>query len=117
MSDSDHNPEDFFDEVVATGYLYSFMNDEGIPLGTEREKGTRVMPFWSSQHGAEQMIALFPGDHSYKPIRIALPEFEHNWLPGIERDGLLIGINWINRPAESIDLDRQQFLEFLDRAR
>ena len=108
--------EDFFGEVVATGFVYTLIEDGGIPTPKARGGSAPVMPFWSSWVRVEVMIAIVPGAGGYKPIRIALAEFAKTWLPGIERDGYLVGINWIDNPPAGYDLAPRVVLDHLERA-
>ena len=117
MNQFDQSFGAFFGEVVATGFLYSLLDDDGIPTPKARGGVEPVMPCWSSQQRVEVIIANVPGAHDHRPIRIVLAEFEKTWLPGIERDGYLLGINWINNPPEGYDITPKAFLEHLERAR
>ena len=117
MNQFDQALDDFFGEAVATGFVYSLIEDGRIPAPKARGGSAPVMPFWSSWERVEFMIATAPGAGGCKPIRIALAEFEKTWLPGIERDGYLVGINWINSPPAGYDLAPQAVLERLERAR
>jgi Protein of unknown function (DUF2750) len=52
------------------------------------------MPFWSSRSRVEKIIASVPAYADFRPLRLTLDEFQSGWLDDLERDGLLIGINW-----------------------
>ena len=104
----------FFNEALATGYVYSLIEDGGIPTPTN-EDGERCMPFWSSVGRAEEIIALYDKAGVFKSIRIPLASFKSEWLPGIQRDSMKVGINWIGRPAKGFDIPPSEVLERLER--
>ena len=116
MTEFDNRLTGFFDRIVATGELFTFMDDEGI-VTPKNQDGERAMPYWSSLQGVHGLLSTLDGDMGYRPIRIALAEFERAWLPGIARDGYLIGIDWVGKPPSGYDLPPQDFRRHLERAR
>ena len=64
------------------------------------------MPFWSDRAYAAQCAG---GEWAaYAPSSIPLAEFLLEWLPGMARDGTLVGTNWNahlhGREVEAADL-------------
>src|SRR5688500_17655473 len=52
--------------------------------------GRECMPFWPHRRYAE---ALATGEWAdSEPTEIALADFTEKWLPGMERDGLLVAV-------------------------
>jgi hypothetical protein len=41
-----------------------------------------------------KIIASVPAYAGFRPRAITVDEFQSRWLDGLERDGLLVGINW-----------------------
>jgi len=50
------------------------------------------MPFWSDRAYAKQCAR--EDWAAYEPTAIPLPAFLQHWLPGLARDGVLVGTNW-----------------------
>lgn len=62
------------------------------------------MPFWSLESRAARIIANAPAYREFKPFRIQLEEWTTKWLPGMEKDSLLVGLNWSGSGATGYDL-------------
>jgi len=63
------------------------------------------MPFWSTLSRVERIIKTVPAYAGLSPVEISLDEFMAKWLPGLEKDGLLIGVNWSGARATGYDLE------------
>jgi len=63
------------------------------------------MPFWSSSSRAGKVIANVVAYAGFEPVAIGWDEFRDNWLTGLARDGLLVGINWSGKKATGYDLE------------
>ena len=63
------------------------------------------MPFWSSRKRVETIIANVPAYLGFEPFQIPLDEFLGRWLPGLERDGLKVGVNWSGNRAVGYDVE------------
>lgn len=50
------------------------------------------MLFWSDRAYAKQCARDEWSD--YEPAQIPIGDFTEAWLPGLNRDGLLVGTNW-----------------------
>ena len=114
MSSQDDHFSEFFRDALATGYVYSMLDDGQIPTPTN-DDGVRAMPFWSSVERVEKVIEQYEKIGILKPIRIPLAAFKREWLPGIEADKLKVGINWVGRPAAGFDIDPSEVLQHLER--
>jgi hypothetical protein len=91
-------------DVQAQQALWTVEDDSGIPAPLNSE-GKRVMPFWSSGSRVEKIIASVPAYADFRPLRLSLDEFKSQWLDGLERDGLLVGINWSGAGATGYDVE------------
>jgi hypothetical protein len=63
------------------------------------------MPFWSSRSRTERIIRSIPAYAHFRPLRLTLDEFQSRWLDRLERDGLLVGINWSGPHATGYDVE------------
>jgi hypothetical protein len=93
----------FFSEVVANGAVWAIRDSGGFPA-PENGSGERAMPFWSLESRARTIIDNIPAYEGFVPVRLTLAEFVENWLPGMEKDGLLAGINWSGERATGYDM-------------
>ena len=84
--------------------MWTLEDDKGIPA-PENSEGRRVMPFWSTRSRVEKLIASVPAYAGFRPREIALDEFQSRWLDGLERDRLLVGINWSGHSATGYDVE------------
>jgi hypothetical protein len=62
------------------------------------------MPFWSSSSRARKIIKMVPAYAGFERHEISWDDFRDEWLPGMERDGLLVGGNWTVPKAKGYDL-------------
>lgn len=111
MSLSAAHAQAFFDELDAA-CVWTIEDDGGVPA-PKGETGHRVMPFWSRESRAAKIIGNVAAYAGFRPRQIPLDEWEERWLPGIARDGLLVGLNWYGRSATGYDLTPGQVLERL----
>ncbi|WP_374222013.1 DUF2750 domain-containing protein [Allobranchiibius sp. CTAmp26] len=104
----------FFREIGADGSVWTIEDDDGVPAprGTD---GHRAMPFWSLQSRAERIINRAPEYDGFRTREIPRSEFEHRWLPGASRHGLLVGLNWSGTRVAGFDLTPIDVLDRLPR--
>lgn len=93
----------FFDEIVAHGAVWAIRDEGGFPAPRTRS-GERAMPFWSLESRARKIIDSVAAYESFQTFRLTLAEFENDWLVGMEKDGLLVGVNWAGKRAVGYDM-------------
>lgn len=93
----------FCREVAQSKTVWAVKDANGFPapVGTD---GNRAMPFWSSKSRALDLISIAPQFTGFEPIAIDWEIFRERWLPGLERDGLVVGVNWVGVRASGFDL-------------
>ena len=101
MSVSAAHANAFFVELDAE--VWTIEDDGGIPAPANPD-GRRAMPFWSRESRAQRVLDTVPAYSGCRPRAIPVAEWTERWLPGLERDGLLVGINWSGRSATGYDL-------------
>jgi len=62
------------------------------------------MPFWSMESRAVKVVQSVAAYDGFELHEIPLADFKSRWLPGLERDGLLVGINWSGDRATGYDM-------------
>ncbi len=93
----------FYREVAETGRAWTIRDGAGYPAprGTD---GTRAMPFWSSRSRAERIVGTVDAYRGFEVEEIAWAMFVERWAPGMEKDGLRVGVNWSGERATGYDV-------------
>lgn len=86
------NADAFYAEVLCNEQVWTVRDDDGFPA--PEADGVRVMPFWSTRNRAEQVIEGVDAYYGFELVALSLDEWRTRWLPGLRRDGLLVGVNW-----------------------
>ena len=97
----------FFREITLHESVWTIRDDGGFPAPKNRS-GERAMPFWSLESRAARVIANVPAYHGFTIERLTLGEFVEDWLTGLERDDLLVGVNWSGARAVGYDMTPDQ---------
>jgi hypothetical protein len=90
-------------DVPRDGRVFSIRDRAGFPIAKDAD-GTRALPFWSKQSRAAKVAAQVAAYRSFEVVEIGLDDWTGRWLPGLERDGLLVGINWAGPRATGYDV-------------
>lgn len=104
MSQAASQAAAFYREVATSRKVWTIRDAGGYPapIGTS---GKRAQPFWSSRSRVERVISTVPAYAGFTPDEIAWEQFCSAWVPGLTRDGLLVGINWSGARAIGYDLE------------
>lgn len=94
----------FYKQVAEIGKLWTCKDDDGIPAPL-KSNGRRSMPFWSSISRIEKIIKTVPAYSDFEPHELTWQSFKEDWVPGLKKDGLLIGVNWSGKNATGYDLE------------
>jgi hypothetical protein len=94
----------FFRDVIRSGKVWTVRDAGGIPA-PRTDLGQRAMPFWSSESRVRRIIVNVPAYEGFEAVVIELDAWRDRWVPGCERDGLLLGINWSGPRATGWDLE------------
>jgi hypothetical protein len=109
MSQSASQAAAFFVEVTRTGHLWTVRDDGGYPAPMDAD-GRRSAPFWSSEARVRRVIANVPAYAGFVPDELDLTGWRDRWLPGLRRDGLLVGLNWTGPRATGYDFTPDEVL-------
>lgn len=107
MSQAASQAAAFYREVAASRRVWTIRDARGYPAprGTS---GKRAQPFWSSRSRVEKIIETVPAYAGFSPDEIDWDKFLSAWVPGLTRDGLLVGVNWSGKRAHGYDLEPAQ---------
>jgi hypothetical protein len=67
--------------------------------------GKRALPVWSTHSRVQKIIKTVAAYSGFVPEELSWEEFRDEILPEIERDGMLVGVNWSGPRAVGYDLD------------
>jgi hypothetical protein len=113
MSASASQAQVFYREVALSRVVWSIRDAAGVPcpVGTD---GRRAMPFWSSRERAERVLASVPAYAGFATFEVPWEDFARRWIPGLARDGLLVGVNWSGERATGYDLEPGDLLRIVE---
>jgi len=103
MSISAAHADAFASEALAADAVWAIRDADGFPTSTNAS-GETAMPFWSTENRARRVIENVDAYRGFEPVRLELEAFVGRWLPGLERDGLLVGLNWSGKRAIGYDM-------------
>lgn len=103
MSTSAINADAFVREVKTSGRVWAIRDSGGFPTSTNAS-GEIAMPFWSSEGRAKRVVETIDAYRNFQPVPVELSAFLDRWLPGLENDGLAVGLNWSGERATGYDL-------------
>ena len=102
MSVSAAQADAFYREVVEHSTVWGVRDAQGFPA-PETPEG-RTMPFWSLRSRADGIVAEIPAYAGFDVVGLPLDEWRARWLPGLQRDGIRVGLNWSGDNATGFDL-------------
>ena len=105
------NAAEFYREATREGRVWTIRDAGGFPA--PQGDGARAMPFWSSRARVERVIERVPAYRDFDPFEIDLAGFMGRWLPGLDRDGLKVGVNWSGDRAMGYDVEPKSVLTAL----
>jgi hypothetical protein len=107
MSQAASQAAAFYREVAKSGRVWTIRDAGGYPAPIG-DGGKRSQPFWSSRSGVERIIRSVPAYSGFEPDEIAWDEFLSAWVPGLTRDGILVGVNWSGKRALGYDVEAER---------
>jgi hypothetical protein len=116
MSISSINADAFVTEAIRSQAVWAIRDEEGFPTSTNAS-GETAMPFWSMESRAKKVIERVAAYRGFQPVQLDLATFVERWLPGLERDGLFVGLNWSGERATGYDMAPKDVLARLVAAR
>jgi hypothetical protein len=93
----------FVTETIQNKKVWAIRDKEGFPTSTN-QNGECSMPFWSSTTKAKKIIENVPAYSNFTIHEIPLHDFMDNWLIGLDKDGLFVGVNWGGTIAVGYDI-------------
>ena len=103
MSVSAAHASAFYAEAAEHQRVWGIRDGGGFPAPLNGD-GERAMPFWSLRSRAERVVSTVPAYAAFEVVEVPLDAFLTRWLPGLERDGLRVGLNWSGSRATGYDM-------------
>ena len=113
MSQSASQASSFYKEVAINLMVWTVKDGGGFPAPINSE-GKRVQPFWSSLSRAQNIIKNVSAYSKFEPVEISWEEFSIKWVPGLSRDGLLVGVNWSGNSAIGYDIEPEEVMKNIE---
>ena len=102
MSISAAHADAFYTEVLRTKTVWGIRDADGFPAPDSG--GHRAMPFWSAESRAQRIIEQVEAYQGFEVVSLPLDVWRSRWLPGLAKDGLLVGLNWSGASATGYDV-------------
>ncbi|MCO8272759.1 DUF2750 domain-containing protein [Actinoplanes sp. TRM 88003] len=94
-------------EAAREGRVFSIRDPQGMPAPAG-DDGRRAVPFWSKPTRAGRVVDQVPAYGGFEVLAVDVDEWLLGWLPRLEKDGMLIGVNWSGTRATGYDLTPAQ---------
>jgi hypothetical protein len=111
MSLSGAHKAAFRREATQDGQVFTIRDGAGFPAPADTD-GRRAVPFWSKPTRAERVVAHVDAYRGFEIVPVSVQEFLGGWLSSLERDGLLVGVNWAGSRASGFDLTPTQVIRW-----
>jgi uncharacterized protein DUF2750 len=102
----------FYREALREGSVWTIRDGGGFPAPVS-DSGKRTAPFWSLRSRAEAITTAVDAYVGMEIVEIDLSSWRERWLPGLERDGILVGLNWSGEHATGYDVEPANVLRSL----
>jgi hypothetical protein len=113
MSQSASQAAAFYREVAAKRVVWTIQDAGGYPAPMT-SSGQRAQPFWSSRSRAARIIATVPAYAGFEVVEISWTDFCQRWVPGLTRDGILVGVNWSGPRAVGWDIEPSRVVQCVE---
>lgn len=93
----------FYQEILVHQEVWGIRDSGGFPAPFNGD-GERSMPFWSLKSRLEKVISSVPDYQTFDAVALPLDVWRTRWIDGLERDGILVGLNWSGTRATGYDV-------------
>jgi len=89
----------FYREVAESLRLWTIQDANGFPTSGGAQ------PFWSTLARANTILSKVPAYAAFTPVEISWADFCDRWAPGLEQDGIAVGVNWSGARATGYNVE------------
>jgi Protein of unknown function (DUF2750) len=111
MSLSGAHKAAFRREATQEGRVFTIRDGIGYPAPADPD-GHRAVPFWSKPTRAQRVVAHVDAYRGFEIVPVTVREWLVTWMSSLERDGLLVGVNWAGSRATGYDMTPVQVLRW-----
>jgi Protein of unknown function (DUF2750) len=111
MSLSGAHKSAFRREATREGRVYAIRDAGGFPAPADAA-GNRAVPFWSKSTRAQRVVAHVIAYRELEVVEVAVADWLSDWMASLERDGLMVGVNWAGARATGFDLTPAQVVRW-----
>ncbi|WP_168800590.1 MULTISPECIES: DUF2750 domain-containing protein [Cellulomonas] len=108
--------EEFCAGALAAGCVWVLRDADGYVCVRSGDAARDTMPFWSSRARAVTVTRRAPAERHLVPEPVDLEAFVARWLPGLGRDGTLVGVDWTGVRSGGAEHEPHELAEALARA-
>ena len=94
----------FYRDVAKNERLWTIRDSGGFPAPKNMD-GRRAQPFWSSLSRVQKILANVSAYDGFEPVELSWRDFCDKWVPGLTKDGILVGVNWSGPQATGYDIE------------
>jgi hypothetical protein len=98
-------------EAAREGRVFSIRDAEGFPAPAD-DAGRRAVPFWSKPTRAQRVVGQVAAYQGFEVVPVPVEDWLAGWLSSLERDGMLVGLNWAGARATGYDMTPAQVLRW-----
>ena len=98
-------------EAIREGRVFAIRDAGGYPAPADGE-GQRAVPFWSKPTRAQRVVGQVAAYQGFEVVPVPVEDWLSGWLSSLERDGMLVGLNWAGARATGYDLTPAQVLRW-----
>ena len=113
MTQSASQSASFVKDVAKNLKVFTVRDEAGVPAPMNGE-GKRAMPFWSTLSRVQTIIQSVPAYHGFEAVELSWESFRDSWLPGLKRDGILVGMNWTGPKATGYDFEPEEVIRRIE---
>ena len=113
MGQSASQAHAFYRDVAKNRTIWALCDQGGYAASTN-SSGEKVMPFWSSLSRVKKTKNNVQAYSNLEPDEISWENFRTKWLPGLKKDGLLVGLNWSGENAVGYDAEPDWVLSAIE---
>jgi len=111
MSLSGAHKAAFRREAAQEGRVFAIRDAAGYPAPAGAD-GHRSVPFWSKPTRAQRVVGQVAAYQGFEIVPFSVDDWLAGWLSSLERDGLLVGLNWAGARATGFDMTPAQVLRW-----
>ena len=111
MSLSGAHKAAFRREAAQEGTVYAIRDAQGYPAPAD-DDGHRAVPFWSKPTRAQLIVKHVTAYEGFEVGGIPVQTWLDEWMTGLKRDGMLVGVNWAGARATGYDMSPGQVLSW-----